>query len=113
MHFRGCISDSFCEMALDIYYSPQFVNNLEGILTFFDERNGNDAFSRKLLNMIHTQIQLLSKMPEIGRQTDFPSVRILFVERYGIEYQIRKNSILIIDIYSSLTQQDSRMFQKK
>ena len=28
-------------------------------------------------------------MPEIGRITDFPGVRILFVERFGIDYQIR------------------------
>ena len=26
-------------MALDILYAPQFLDNLEAILTFFDERN--------------------------------------------------------------------------
>lgn len=37
-------------MALEISYSPQFFDNLEGILNFFDERNGSDSFSKKLLN---------------------------------------------------------------
>ena len=59
-------------MALEISYSPQFFDNLEGILKYFDERNGSDNFSKKLLKMIHKQIKLASAMPEIGRLTDFP-----------------------------------------
>ena len=40
-------------MALEISYSPLFFENLEAILKFFDERNGSDNFSKKLLKMIH------------------------------------------------------------
>ena len=97
-------------MALKILYSPQFMDDIEAILRFFDERNGSDKYSKKLLKMIHKQIKLLTKMPEIGRLTDFPSVRVFFVERYGIDYQIRDDSILIIDIYSCLTNPDERIF---
>jgi toxin YoeB len=100
-------------MALDILYAPQFLDNLEAILTFFDERNGSDSYSKKLMKMIHKQIQQLKTMPEIGRLTDMPSVRILFVERYGIEYQIRDKAVLIIDIYSCLTNPEERYFRKK
>ncbi len=100
-------------MALRIIYSPQFADNLEAILQFFDERNGSNSFSKKLMKIIHKQINMLSTMPEIGRLTDFPGVRILFVERYGIEYQIRDKEILIIDIYSCLTNPDMRSFQKQ
>lgn len=35
-------------MALEISYSPQFFDNLEGILKYFDERNGSDSFSKKI-----------------------------------------------------------------
>lgn len=100
-------------MALKILYSPQFADNLEVILRYFDERNGSDAYSRKLMGMIHSQIQTLAIFPEIGRMTDFPGVRILFVERYGIEYQIRDDEILVVDIYSCLTNPDDRLFKKK
>ena len=48
-------------------------------------------------------------MPEIGRLTDFPGVRILFVERFAIDY----NVILIIDIYSCQTDPEERAFQKQ
>ena len=77
-------------MALEISYSPQFFDNLEGILKYFDERNGSDNFSKKLLKMIHKQIKLASAMPEIGRLTDFPGVRILFVERLLIFIPARR-----------------------
>jgi hypothetical protein len=98
-------------MALEILYSPQFFDNLETILNFFDERNGSSNFSKKLLKMIQKQIQLLKTMPEIGRMTDCPGIRILFVERFGIDYQIRDKSILIIDIYSCETNPDELLFK--
>lgn len=100
-------------MALGILYSPQFADNLEAILRYFDERNGGDAYSRKLMGMIHSQIQTLATFPEIGRMTDFPGVRILFVERYGIEYQIREDVILVVDIYSCQATPDNCLFKKK
>ncbi len=100
-------------MALEISYSHQFFDSLEAILNFFDERNGSDRFSKKLLKMIHKQILLLKTMPEIGRLTDFPSVRVLFVERFGIVYQIRDKVVLIIDIYSCETDPDIRTFKKQ
>ena len=100
-------------MALEISFSPQFFDSLEAILNFFDERNGSDRFSKKLLKMIHKQILLLKTMPEIGRLTDFPSVRVLFVERFGRVYQIRDKVVLIIDIYSCETDPDIRTFKKQ
>lgn len=98
-------------MALEISYAPQFMDSLEAILQFFDERNGSDHFSKKLLKMIHKQIRSLKTMPEIGRLTNFPGVRILFVERFGIVYQIRDEVILIVDIYSCQTDPESQVFK--
>jgi len=98
-------------MALEISYSSLFFESLEAILTFYDERNGSDRFSKKLLKMFHKQIRLAASMPEIGRLTDTPSVRILFVERFAIEYQIRDKVILIIDIYSCETDPESHYFK--
>ena len=98
-------------MALEISYSSLFFESLEAILTFYDERNGSDRFSKKLLKMFHKQIRLAASMPEIGRLTDTPGVRILFVERFAIEYQIRDKVILIIDIYSCETDPESHYFK--
>ena len=98
-------------MALEIIYSSPFVEDLEAILSFYDERNGSDKFSKKLMKMIHKQIGLLKTMPEIGRLTNFPGVRLLFVERFGIEYQIREKEVLIVDIFSCETNPEDRYFK--
>ena len=100
-------------MALEISYAPQFFDSLESILNFFDERNGSDRFSKKLLKMISKQIQLLKTMPEIRRLTDTPGVRIIFVERFGIDYQIRDKEVLIINIYSCQTDPEERYFKEQ
>ena len=98
---------------MKIYYSPIFVERLHEILNFYDKRNGNSVFSRKILKVIYKQINLLSVMPQIGRSTVFPDVRILFIDSFGIEYQIRGNIILIVNIYSSQTSVETRFFEKK
>lgn len=100
-------------MALEIIYSPQFADSFEAILNYFDERNGSDKYSKKLFGMVHGQIQLLATFPEIGRITDFPGVRVLFVDNYSVEYQIRDKAILVVDIYSCKTDPANRHFKKK
>ena len=51
-------------------------------------------------------------MPDIGRKTNFPQIRVLFVDNYGIEYQKRNDSILVINIYSCMTNPALRGFVK-
>ncbi|MBQ9561608.1 MAG: type II toxin-antitoxin system RelE/ParE family toxin [Prevotella sp.] len=99
-------------MALELIYSHLFADSLEEILQFYAKRNGDDKYSQKLLEKIQDKLQLLSVMPEIGRKADFHDVRTLFVGRYCIDYQIRKEKVLIINIYSSLTNPEERFFKK-
>ena len=99
-------------MALTILYSPLFLDSLQSILEYYDERNGNSHYSRKLLALFQRQIGLLSQMPDIGRKTNFPQIRVLFVDNYGIEYQKRNDSILVINIYSCMTNPALRGFGK-
>ncbi|MBQ9361798.1 MAG: type II toxin-antitoxin system RelE/ParE family toxin [Bacteroidaceae bacterium] len=100
-------------MALTIHYSPQFIESLEEILQYYDERNGSEHYSRKLLKMFHRQIRLLATMPEIGRLTTTSGIRILFVERFGIEYKINADSIIIVEIYSCQTDPIRRKHEKQ
>lgn len=100
-------------MALSILYSQLFADSLEEILRFYDERNGSDQYSHKLMEKISKKIQLLPTMPEIGRMSDFHGVRMLYIDNYCIDYQIRTDSILIINIYSTLTDPSNQVFTKK
>ena len=100
-------------MAMNLQFSLQFLEGLEAILLYFDERNGNDNYSRKLLGQILRGLNLLTSMPDIGCQTDHPGIRILFIEDYGIDYEKIGNDILVIDIYSCLTNPALRKYKKK
>ena len=100
-------------MAMNLQFSPQFLDSLEAILEYYDERNGSDTYSKKLLKNFHHQMSLLTVMPDIGRQTDHPNIRILFVDDYGIEYERIDDNIVIIDIYSCLTNPALRKHQKR
>lgn len=100
-------------MALEIIYSAQFADSLTAILDYYDDSNGNDIYSKDLFQMIHEQIRLLAVFPGIGRHTNYPSVRILYVDTYGIEYEIRDKELLIVDIYSCQTDPSQKRFNKR
>ena len=113
MRRRGWFQPALCEMAMNLLFSPLFLGSLESILEFYDKRNGTSTYSKKLLAQIFRQLNLLCSMPDIGRKTDHPGIRILFVGDYGIEYEKRGGDILVIDIYSCLTDPTLRTYRKR
>lgn len=86
-----------------IVFDEQFIANLTDILAFYDERNGDSNYSRKLCKKIFRSIQRLTAFPQIGRQTNVPTIRLLIIDKkFIVEYRIQKEQdvILISDFYS-------------
>lgn len=73
--------------------------DLLDILDFYIKRNGSVAYSKKLNLKFQKSIQLISKNPFIGTQTDFEMVRALIKDDYQIIYEIFDQLILIIMIW--------------
>jgi plasmid stabilization system protein ParE len=73
--------------------------DLKDILNFYNERNGSVVYSKKLYKKFSKSIQLISKNPFIGTQSDFSDIRILITDDYQIIYQIFDQVILIIKIW--------------
>ena len=82
-----------------IDWSSEARLDLLDILGYYIERNGSAIYSRKLNNKFKKSIQLISKNPFIGLQTDFDSVRALITDDYQIIYEIFDQLILIIMIW--------------
>ena len=59
-------------MALTIEFSRRSTNQLQKILTFYDERNGSDTYSRRLLHCLLEELQRFSQQPTAS----CPSTRI-------------------------------------
>ena len=99
-------------MALTIVFSDQFYESLGHILTFFDERNGSTDYSKKLVRRFIKRIMLLSEQPQIWALTDVENVRLLFVDKYAIEYVITETDVVVLDIFSCQTNPAKRFFKK-
>lgn len=73
--------------------------DLKDILNFYIERNGSAIYSKKLNTKFNKSIQLISKNPFIGTQSDFSKIRILITDDYQIIYELFDHVILIIKIW--------------
>lgn len=69
------------------------------ILDFYEKRNGNKSYSRKLYKKIIKESNRLAMYPEIGTKTDFDSVRGLILDEYILFYEIKKDKIIIHTVW--------------
>jgi len=51
-------------MALSVEFSRRSTSQLQKILTFYDERNGSDTYSRRLMRCLLEELQRLSQCPQ-------------------------------------------------
>lgn len=68
----------------------------KNILLYWNERNGSNLFSIKLLNESKKTTIQISKQPTIGKVTDIENVYCLPMNNYNIYYQFNENEIHII-----------------
>ena len=82
-----------------IVWSKEAKNDLIEILNFYNERNGSPKYSIKLNNRINKSLQLISKYPNIGTESDYQSVRVIITGDYQIIYEIFDQLILVIMLW--------------
>jgi plasmid stabilization system protein ParE len=82
-----------------IIWSVEARLDLFDILDFYIKRNGSAVYSKKLNLRFQKSVQLISKNPFIGSQTDFDLVLTLINDEYQIVYEIFDQFILIILIW--------------
>jgi toxin YoeB len=75
--------------------------DLIDILEFYINRNGNSIYSRKLHQSINKNIKYLKSNPFLGKQSDYPSIRVLITGDYEILYEVLDKLILIVMIWDS------------
>ena len=80
-------------MALTIEFSRRSTNQLQKILTFYDERNGSDAYSRQLLRCLLEELQRLSKMPTGSSPSTRPDVRFFYLMGLTIIFRFNNSSL--------------------
>ena len=88
-------------MARLIEFSRRSTTQLQKILTFYDERNGSDHYSRHLLKCLLEDIQRISQTPTAGNLSTRPDVRFFYMMGFTIVYRYNTRRITILSIRSS------------
>ena len=88
-------------MALTIEFSRRSTNQLQKILTFYDERNGSDDYSRRLLRCLLDDLQRLSKMPTASSPSTRPDVRFFYLMGFTVIFRYNTHRLTVLSIRSS------------
>ena len=99
-------------MALNIQFSRRSTNQLQKILTFYDERNGNDAYSRRLLRCLLDDLQHLSQTPTASSPSTRPDVRFFYMMGFTIIFRFNSRRLTVLSIRSS-ARKPLRIYQPK
>lgn len=71
------------------------------ILSYWNNRNKSNTFSRKLDRIFRESLDIICKYPFIGKPTDKPNVRIKIVLDYLLIYEITENEIIVLRVWDS------------
>ncbi len=85
-------------MGRKIIWSKEALDLLEGILTYWEQRNGSKRYSLKLSKLFQDILKQTATFPEAGKQTDTKNVRYRIVKDYFIYYKYSNTKIEIVSI---------------
>ena len=99
-------------MALTIEFSRRSTNQLQKILTFYDERNGSEDYSRHLMCCLLEELQRLAKMPTASCPSTRPDVRFFYLMGFTIVFRYNTRKLTVLSIRSS-ARKPLKVYQKK
>ena len=98
-------------MARLIEFSRCSTTPLQKILFFYDERNGSDVYSRRLLRCLLDELHRLALMPTIGSPSTKSDVRFFYLMGFTVLYRYNSHRIIVLSFRSSLRK--PLIYQKK
>ena len=88
-------------MVKKIRWSARAYKDKLEILNYWINRNKSNTYSIKLDRLFDESIELLAEIPELGKSTDFSTVRIKIIRDYLIYYRIGSDHIEIAALWDS------------
>ncbi|HPT13802.1 MAG TPA: type II toxin-antitoxin system RelE/ParE family toxin [Bacteroidales bacterium] len=98
---------------IKIAWSIEAKQDLVDILQFYNDRNGNPAYSKKLFVKINRNIRLLAKNPFLGIRTDDPDIRALITGDYQIIYEVFERLVLVLMIWDNRKDPDDKIIDTR
>ena len=85
-------------MGLAVKWSDRAEWEFDDILNYWNERNGSQRYSTKLINLVNESIEKLTEYPDSGQATDNLFVRYKIVKDYFLYYSFDETTLHIVDI---------------
>jgi len=86
---------------LKIFWTKTAINQRNLVFEYWNARNKNTSYSKKLNNTIIDRTEILKSNPFLGKITDFENTRILPIKHYSILYQKHKTKIIITGFWDN------------
>ncbi|MBQ7686077.1 MAG: hypothetical protein IJT28_02450 [Bacteroidaceae bacterium] len=99
-------------MARLIQFSRRFTVQLQKILTFYDERNGSDQYSRHLISCLLEDIQRVAQTPTASGPSTRSDVRFFYVMGFTVIFRYNTRRITMLSIRSS-ARKSLRVYKRK
>ena len=99
-------------MARLIEFSIRSTKQLQKILAFYDERNGSDEYSRRLMQCLMDDLQLMAKMPLASSPSTRSDVRFFYLMGFTIVFRFNSRKLTVLSIRSSL-RKPLKIYQKR
>ena len=99
-------------MARVIEFSVRSTKQLQKILAFYDERNGSDAYSRRLMQNLMDDLQLMAKVPLASSPSTRPDVRFFYLMGFTIIFRYDTQKLTVLSVRSS-RRKPLKVYRKK
>ena len=99
-------------MARLIEFSRRSTVQLQKILKFYDERNGNSVYSRRLLKCLLSDLQQKTMIPTASSPSTRDDVRFFYLMGFTVIFRYNDIIITVVSIRSS-ERKPLKLYQKK
>lgn len=84
-----------------IIWSSKAESEFIEILAFYNQRNQNKEYSRRLLSEVEDLMEILKDHPFLGRLCDNKMTRVIVMQSYLVFYEVSEEQIRILSFWDS------------
>lgn len=85
-------------MALAVEFSRRFTVQLQKILTFYDERNGTDNYSRRVMSCLMENINRVAITPTASSPSTRKDVRFFYMMGFTVIFRFNSCKVTMLSI---------------
>jgi len=95
---------------LKVFWTETAIKQRDLIFEYWNNRNKNTEYSKKLQLRIKKNLQILQTQPNLGKKSDVDEIRCLVLGYYSILYKSDNKQIIIISFWDN-RQSPEKLFE--